>query len=109
MIAVAPAPSTTSGACFPEFEIRRRLEAEVRSAADESVVLFGEWAPVLDSLRTVSILIALEDLFPFRIHPEKVIRSGGYSNVDEAVDDLIEKLRDQWNGWFDSRKPRVRT
>ncbi len=97
MLVEAPTKTETSEATFPAVEVRRRLQAEVQQAAEESVILRGGWEPVLDSLRMVSVVITLEDLFPFRIHPEKVVRLGGYTSVNEAVEDMFERLGRQWN------------
>jgi hypothetical protein len=96
MIVEAPDQTATSQWTFPAAELRRRLEAEVQQAADESVVLHGGWKPVLDSRRLVSVVLTVEDLFPFRIPPEKVVRRGGYSSVTEAVDDLFERIVYLW-------------
>ena len=104
MLAGATTQTATSKATFPADDVRRRLQAEVQQAADESVVLRGGWEPVLDSLRIVSVVITLEELFPFRIHPEKVVRRGGYTSVDEAVEDMFERLGRQWNGWSNRNK-----
>ena len=64
MLAEARTQTATSQLLFPAAEVRRRLQVEVQQAADESVVLRGGWEPVLDSLRMVSVVITLEDLFP---------------------------------------------
>jgi acyl carrier protein len=104
MLAVAPTQTATSKSTYPADEVRRRLQVEVQKAADESVVLRGGWEPVLDSLRMVSVVITLEDLFPFRIHPEKVVRRGGYTSVDEAVEDMFERLGRHWNVRSDRHK-----
>ena len=104
MLAGATTQTATSKATFPAADVRRRLQAEVQQAADESVILKGGWEPVLDSLRMVSVLVTLEDLFPFRIHPEKVARRGGYTRVDEAVEDMFERLGRQWSVWSNRNK-----
>lgn len=105
MLAEAPTQTAISKLLFPATEVRRRLQVEVQEAADESVVLRGGWEPVLDSLRMVSVVINIEDLFPFRIHPEKVVRRGGYMSVDDAVQDIFERLGQHWNVRSDRNKP----
>jgi hypothetical protein len=105
MLAETSTQTATSKSTFPTDDVRRRLQVEVQQAADESVVLCGGWEPVLDSLRMVSVIITLEDLFPFRIHPEKVVRRGGYTSVDEAVEDMFERLGRLWNAWGNRKKP----
>jgi acyl carrier protein len=97
MLAEASTQTATSKSTFPAADVRRQLQVEVQQAADESVVLRGGWEPVLDSLRMVSVIITLEDSFPFRIRPEKVVRRGGYTSVDEAVEDMFERLGRHWN------------
>ncbi len=105
MLAEASIQTATSKSTFPAADVRRRLQVEVQQAADESVVLRGGWELLLDSLRMVSVIITLEDLFPFRIHPEKAVRRGGYTSVDEAVEDMLERLGRMWNVWSHRKKP----
>jgi acyl carrier protein len=59
--------------------------------------LRGEWEPLLDSLRMVSVLVSLEDLFDFPLPPEKLVRRGGYTSEEEAVEDMSGRLRRFWD------------
>jgi hypothetical protein len=55
------------------------------------------WEPTFDSLAVVSVILVVEDVLPgLKIAPEKVVRRGGYPNVDEAVRDIVDRLRRQW-------------
>jgi acyl carrier protein len=81
---------------FPSSEVEARLRRELGKAAAESDVLRGSWEPSLDSLRIVSILVKLEDLFDFDLRPEKIVRKGGYHSVEEGVDDLRNRLHRLW-------------
>jgi hypothetical protein len=51
---------------------------------------------VLDSLRKVTVVNTLKDLFDFSLPPEKVVRKGGCSSVDRGVDDMTDNLRRLW-------------
>ena len=82
---------------FPHAELERRLQGELQQAADESAILHRAWEPVLDSLRMVSVVLTLEDLFPFPLPPEKVVRRGGYGSVDEGAADMSARLERLWN------------
>ena len=44
----------------------------------KAAVLHGGWRPKLDAVRMVAVVVTVEDLFPFRIPPEKSVRRGGY-------------------------------
>ena len=79
-------------ASFPATEVERRLRRELTDAAEESTVLRGSWEPVLDSLRMVSVVCTLEDLFEFELPPEKLVRKGGYRGVEEGVADMTNRL-----------------
>ena len=83
---------------FPAEEVRRRLRQEAEEAAEESSVFRAEWVPLLDSLRMVSAVLTLEDLFPgMKIGPDKMVLKGGYWSVDEAVEDMFNRIQRYWN------------
>lgn len=62
----------------------------------ESVVLHPGWQPLLDSLRMVTAINAVEDLFDFKLPPEKVVKKGGYTSVDAGVSDMTNRIREVW-------------
>jgi hypothetical protein len=86
--------TTSAGAAptFPAAEVKRRLRGELQKIADDSSVLRPEWEPLLDSKRVVGTVLVLEDLFPFKIPPDKVVRKGGYNSVDEAIGDMLSRI-----------------
>lgn len=103
MSTVTTAEATPTKA-FPLDALKKRLRKELKDAADESGVLHCDWDPVLDSLRVVSILLTVEDLFPgISLPPEKLIRPGGYRDVDEAVGDMVRRFQSLWNDHHKSR------
>lgn len=81
---------------YPTAEVSRRLQKELEKAAEESVVLKGGWEPELDSLRMVSVILTLEDLFDFQLPPEKLVRPGGYESIKEGVVDMSNRLERLW-------------
>src|SRR5260221_791399 len=97
MLAEAPAKTVTSAAVYPFEDVQNRLREGIREAAEESADLRGEWEPLLDSLRMVSVLVSLEDLFDFPLPPEKLIRRGGYTSEDDAYEHMSNQLRRQWD------------
>jgi acyl carrier protein len=97
MLAEAPAKTANSEAVYPFADVQRLLQAGVREAAEDSVDLRGEWEPLLDSLRMVSVLVSLEDLFDFPLPPEKLVRRGGYTSEDDAVEHISGQLRRLWD------------
>ena len=91
---------------FPAAEIRRRLVEDLNRMADEATILRPEWAPLLDSQRVVGTVLALEDLFSFRIPPDKVVRKGGYDCVEEAVDDMLVRFKEIWTDRYQKGVPK---
>lgn len=90
---------------FPVAEVKRRLRVELQKIAKQSSVLLPEWEPLLDSKRVVGTVLALEGLFPFKIPPDRVVRKGGYNTVDEAIDDMVDRIKKVWT---ERSKPKVR-
>jgi acyl carrier protein len=90
---------------FPEKEVKRRLQVELQQIADEGALIRLEWEPLLDSMRIVGAVLALEDLFPFKIPPDKVVRKGGYDGVEQAINDMAARIEAIWN---EKSKPKVR-
>jgi hypothetical protein len=89
---------------FPGAEVKRRLQVELQKIADQGSMLRPEWDPLLDSKRVVGTILVLEGLFPFKIPPDKVVRKGGYNSVDEAIDDMVDRIK---RIWADRNKPKV--
>jgi hypothetical protein len=81
---------------FPAEEARRRLREELQKIGDDASVLGPEWVPLLDSKRVVGTVLAIEDLFPFKLPPDKVVRKGGYNSVDEAIDSVLGQIEKIW-------------
>ena len=81
---------------FPTAEVGRRLQKELKKAAEESVVLKGGWEPEIDSLRMVSVILVLEDLFDFRLPPEKLVCPGGCASIEEANAYISNCLKRLW-------------
>ncbi len=81
---------------FPLTEVEARLRRELNKASAEGNVLRGSWEPLLDSLRMVAVLPKLEDLFDFDLRPEKIVRKGGYTGVEEGVGDMVNQLQHLW-------------
>lgn len=92
--AVTVAEPATSESAYAE--ARRRLKSELQKIADEVTFLDPdrpEWKPLLDSRRVVGTVLVLEDLFPYKLHPDRLVQKGGYDDVDVAVDDILRRHR----------------
>jgi acyl carrier protein len=89
----APRPK----AAFPLKAVQDLLRRDLTEAAEESSVLHPGWEPVLDSLRIVTVVTAIEDLLKIKLPPEKCIRRGGYRSVGDGVKDMAERIRCVWN------------
>ena len=90
---------------FPAAEVGRRLQIELQKIAGQASVIRPEWEPLLDSKRVVGTVLVLEGLFPFKIPPDQVVRKGGYNSVEEAIDDMLNRIR---RIWTERNKPKVR-
>ena len=90
---------------FPAAEVQRRLRVELQKIADQGSVIRPEWEPLLDSKRVVGTVLVLEGLFPFKVPPDRVVRKGGYDSVDEAIKDMLERIK---KIWIERSKPKVR-
>jgi hypothetical protein len=82
---------------FPVEEVKRRLWVELQKIADQGSILRPEWEPLLDSKRVVGTVLVLEGLFQFNIPPDKVVRKGGYDTVDEAINDMLVRIKKIWD------------
>lgn len=82
---------------FPAAEVRKRLLVELQKIADQSSLLRPEWVPLLDSKRVVGTVLVLEELFRFKIPPDKVVRKGGYFTVDDAIKDMLVRIKCIWD------------
>jgi hypothetical protein len=96
--------TSTTTQTFPAPEVKCRLRDELQKIADDGSILRPEWEPLLDSKRVVGTVLVLEDLFPFKIPPDKVVRKGGYNSVDEAIDDMLSRIG---KVWAERSKPKV--
>lgn len=77
--------------------LRSKVEAQVRpqleQIAQDAGLLRAPWEPLLDSHRVVEAVVVLQDEFDsVKIAPDKIVRKGGYDDIDEAIDDIIERL-----------------
>lgn len=97
--------ATTAAPEFPSAELKRRLQGELQKIADESSVLRPDWVPLLDSKRVVGTVLAIEDLFSFKLPPDKIVRKGGYNSVDDAIDDMLGRIETIWT---ERSNPKVR-
>jgi hypothetical protein len=102
-IVSAPAPSIAS---FPATAIETSLRAELVDAVKAEAAIRGLPLPPasaqiakasvqVDSLVVVSILCAIEPIVGFEL-PDSVVRSGGYTSVENALGHLLPQIEKQW-------------
>ncbi|MBV9840650.1 MAG: hypothetical protein JOY99_03785 [Sphingomonadaceae bacterium] len=73
-----------------------KAEAMIKGVAlPASAAAIGETAFQVDSLVAVSILCTVEPIVGFEL-PDSVVRTGGYSSVDEALAHLVPRIQLQW-------------
>ena len=98
--------SQGTASAFPTKEVDRRLRVALEKIAKEASKLRPEWVPLLDSKRVVGTVLVIETLFPgIKIPPDKVVRKGGYNSVDEAIEDMLGRIK---RVLAERTKPKVR-
>lgn len=106
MVATTIAPPSTKIAPFPlatvEAKLRNELveavkiEASIRGMALPSTPAGVSKAAIhVDSLVVVSILCAVEPVIGFEL-PQNVVRAGGYTSVEGAIEHLLPRLEKEW-------------
>jgi hypothetical protein len=81
-----------TASAFPMSEVKRRLRVELEKIAVDAELLRPEWEPLLDSQRVVGTVLVVEELLHCKLPPEKVVQKGGYNSVDEAVNDMTNRI-----------------
>lgn len=107
MSAVAAASSSaTLLAAFPKAAVQACLSKELIAAVQSIAAVKGMKLPAassavagasidVDSLVVVSILCAVEPIVGMEL-PESVVRAGGYSSVQSAMDHLVPCIEAHW-------------
>lgn len=106
-IAPSASASATKIATFPAAAVAECLRAELidtvkADASIKGITLPPEPAQIarmpfqVDSLVTLSILCAVEPIVGFELS-ESVVRAGGYSSVESALEQLLLRIEEQWN------------
>jgi hypothetical protein len=91
---------------FPRAEVEACLRNELVEAIETEASVKGIALPAapeqiattsfeIDSLVVVSILCAIESIIEIEL-PETVVRTGGYSSVEHAVECLLPRIEKQW-------------
>ena len=100
---------TTSGgmvAAFPKAEVEAKLKGALLGAAQSDAAVKGITLPPtiagqasasvrLDSLDVVSLLCEVEPVLGFKLQ-ESLVRAGGYSSVNQAMDHLLPRIEQAW-------------
>ena len=108
-VATAPSavgPSTRSAIVFPTAAVAACLTRELTEAVKATAAVKGLSLPAapldivkapfdVDSLVVVSILCAVEPILGVELS-EQVVRTGGYSSVQAAIDHLMPRIEAEW-------------
>lgn len=103
---LAPPISTPAVSPFPFAAVETDLRNELIEAVKAEALMKGVALPTtpaaiggapfqIDSLVVVSILCTVEPLLGVEL-PESVVRTGGYSSVDQALGQLLPKIEAYW-------------
>jgi hypothetical protein len=97
LMATIPTTARSTAMTFPTAEVEGRLRRAITQLGEDTSSMREPWEPTFDSLAVVNVVLVVESILPdLKIAPEKVVRKGGYANVDEAVRDITDRLRRQW-------------
>jgi len=92
--------ATTIGAhtsVFPKAQVKERLRIAVEKLGRDNAAMREPWEPVFDSLSVVGVVLVVESILPsLKIPPEKVVRKGGYSSINETVNDIADRVERIW-------------
>src|SRR5262245_33275865 len=100
-----PKPGGTITA-FPKAEVEAKLKGALLGAAQSDATLKGFALPsdvasqasasvYLDSLDVVSLLCEVEPAAGFELK-NSLVRAGGYSSVNQAMDHLMPRIEQAW-------------
>lgn len=103
---LAPPPNLVATPVFPTAAVEADLRFELIEAIRAEAIIKGVALPTaagaiaqtpfqVDSLIVVSILCVVEPLVGFELQ-ESVVRTGGYTSVDQAVGQLLSLIEAQW-------------
>jgi hypothetical protein len=82
---------------FPTAQVEAELRRAITRLSEDTEGMREPWEPRFDSLAIVGIVIVVEKLIPgFKIEPDKVVRRGGYSTIDDAASDITNRVRRRW-------------
>jgi hypothetical protein len=104
-VATITKPAVTVPA-FPKGEVEAKLKESLLGAAQSEAALKGILLPGdsagqaaasvrLDSLDVVSLLCEIEPIVKFELK-DSLVRTGGYSSVNQAMDHLIPRIEKAW-------------
>ncbi len=102
-LAPIAAPSVAS---FPTPEIKKCLRDELIEAVKSEAAVKGDALPAtpaaiatttfqIDSLVVVSLLTAVEAVIGCNL-PDIVVRAGGYTSVEQALEQLVPRIENHW-------------
>jgi hypothetical protein len=91
---------------FPKAEVEAKLKGALLGAAQAEADLKGITLPSevarqasasvrLDSLEVVSLLCEVEPVVGFQLK-DSLVRAGGYSSVNQAMDHLMPRIERAW-------------
>ena len=104
-VATVTKPGMTAPA-FPKVEVKAKLKEALLGAAQSEAALKGIALPGdtagqaaasvrLDSLDVVSLLCEVEPIMKFKLK-DSLVRTGGYSSVNQAMDHLMPRIEEAW-------------
>ena len=91
---------------FPKAEVEAKLKTALLGAAQSDAAIKSITLPPdaagqtaasvrLDSLDIVSLLCVIEPILKFELK-DSLVRSGGYSSVNQAMDHLMPRIEKAW-------------
>jgi hypothetical protein len=112
-VAVVKTDIPTFPAAVIEQQIREllaeeaKVQATLRGTGGGGGGTFSEKSsraePDIDSLVAVEVLTVIEPFVPFNL-PESLIRPGGYTSVNDFINDLLPRVHNRWHRYHEGKK-----
>jgi hypothetical protein len=107
MIVAVSTQGGSTNTTFPKAAIEARLRGDLLKAIAADAFVRGIVLPAgpsaqagtaiqIDSLVVVSLLVAVEPTLGFKLQ-DSVVKSGGYTSVNHAIDQLIPRIEKAWD------------
>ncbi len=106
-MSVATIAAKPTLAAYPTASVESKLRAELLETVEANATLHGSSLPAdlpsrcaaaihIDSLSVVEMLCSIDRIVGFELK-EDIVRSGGYSSINDALRHVLPRIEAAWN------------